>query len=422
MENKEIKKQKTNKKESIIQAIKFTFFSAGAGLIQIGSYTLLFELLDTKYWPAYLTSLILSVLFNFTVNRKFTFKSCSNIPIAMIKVCVYYLIFTPLSTIVGDKLEQLQWNGYLILILTMLVNFITEFLYQKFFVFKEKKVMREWQEADDNKVISLLNKELGTYSREYLEFVLNKNNNRQVYEINNKLVGLLAFGKWERNENNGKFIIYVSKKYRNKGIGNILYQKALDYAKEMNAQELETLFCEEDKYNEFYIKKGFNKWYKEYVMTYSNDQIITNSKMNYNIVHYDDSMFHEYVNDIRECFYEMRKENDFKPYYCLDFTEELRKNLLNDKDNIFVLKDENKIISSYTIHDKTNDTIDTLYVNKEYQGKGYGKLTIQLAINEAISRNVKNITLTVVENNIKARNLYEKLGFTYTQTSNSYKK
>ncbi len=127
------------KKEYFLQALKFLAFSISAGVIQIVVFTLLNEVAGLTYWPAYLIGLVCSVLWNFTFNRKFTFKSSNNIPIAMLKVFCYYLVFTPLSTLWGDALSKVGWNEYLILALTMIVNFVTEFLYSKYFVFREKK-------------------------------------------------------------------------------------------------------------------------------------------------------------------------------------------------------------------------------------------------------------------------------------------
>ena len=116
--------------------VKFTLFSISAGLIQIGGFSLLYELTDLPYWPSYLISLILSILWNFTLNRKFTFKSAANIPVAMLKVLVYYAVFTPLTTLLGDFLaEDLLWNGYIVTALNMILNFTTEFLVQRFWVF-----------------------------------------------------------------------------------------------------------------------------------------------------------------------------------------------------------------------------------------------------------------------------------------------
>lgn len=118
------------------RVIKFVLFSISAGIIQIASFTLLNELTAWSYWPCYLISLILSVIWNFTLNRNFTFKSVSNVPVAMLKVLAYYAVFTPLSTIAGNYLaETLGWNEYLVTGLNMAANLVTEFLYQRYFVF-----------------------------------------------------------------------------------------------------------------------------------------------------------------------------------------------------------------------------------------------------------------------------------------------
>ena len=103
------------KNENLRQMIKFLLFSMSAGLIQVLTFTLLFEIAGFIYWPSYLIALILSVIWNFTLNRKFTFKSSANVPVAMTKIAIYYLIFTPLSTWWGDALTNINWNEYLVL-------------------------------------------------------------------------------------------------------------------------------------------------------------------------------------------------------------------------------------------------------------------------------------------------------------------
>ncbi len=130
------------KKESIIQMIKFTLFSASAGIIQIITFVIFNELFRWVYWPAYLTSLILSIVWNFTFNRRFTFKSAANIPIAMLKLFGFYAIFTPLSTWCGHLAETLGINDYIILTITMLSNFVLEFLFSKFIIYKNQENTR----------------------------------------------------------------------------------------------------------------------------------------------------------------------------------------------------------------------------------------------------------------------------------------
>ena len=128
---------KLSKKENTMQVIKFVLFSASAGIIQTLAFTVLTTLTTWAYWPKYLIALLLSVLWNFTLNREFTFKSASNVPAAMAKVLAFYCVFTPLSTWWGNEMSHSGLNEYLILFVTMGVNLTTEFLYQRFFVFKD---------------------------------------------------------------------------------------------------------------------------------------------------------------------------------------------------------------------------------------------------------------------------------------------
>ena len=119
-----------------IRSLKFLLFSISAGVIQAGSYTLLFEVFHLPHWASHLIALILSVLYNFTVNRKFTFHSAANVPVAMLKVALYYCVFTPLSTWGGNYLvKECGWNNYLAEGLVMVLNFITEYLFCRFVVY-----------------------------------------------------------------------------------------------------------------------------------------------------------------------------------------------------------------------------------------------------------------------------------------------
>lgn len=130
-------KQKLTPKQTIVQIAKFVAFSLGAGIIQVLTFTLLNEVIKIpSYWLCYLPALILSVLYNFTVNRRYTFKSANNVPIAMLKVAFYYLIFTPLSTYLGNLAETNGVNEYIVLAVTMLCNMSTEFLVCRFWVYR----------------------------------------------------------------------------------------------------------------------------------------------------------------------------------------------------------------------------------------------------------------------------------------------
>ena len=143
MEEKESKTPltKEEKRKEAWRVIKYTLFAASAGLIEFGSFSLLvlipYFALKENYWIPASISLTLSIIWNFTFNRKFTFQSANNVPIAMLKVLAYYIVFAPLSIWLAQMylVDQLGWNEFLVKAVVMLVNFITEFLYQRFFVF-----------------------------------------------------------------------------------------------------------------------------------------------------------------------------------------------------------------------------------------------------------------------------------------------
>ena len=127
----------TDAKKEFLRTLKFVLFSISAGLIQVVAEVVMLELVHAAPWLSYLVALVLSVLWNFTLNRKFTFQSAANVPIAMLKVAGFYVVFTPLyswwtAVLTGPGF---LWNEYLVLIGTMLINFVLEYLFQRFFVF-----------------------------------------------------------------------------------------------------------------------------------------------------------------------------------------------------------------------------------------------------------------------------------------------
>ena len=138
------------KKTEIWRALKFLFFSISAGVIQIASFTLLNEVLHLPYWVSYGIALVLSVLWNFTFNRKFTFKSAANVPVAMLKVAAYYAVFTPLSLLLEYWLaDKNGWNEYLVTAMNMVINFVTEYLWQRFYVFRASVDTAEKEEKEE---------------------------------------------------------------------------------------------------------------------------------------------------------------------------------------------------------------------------------------------------------------------------------
>ena len=123
---------------SVWQVVKFTLFSISAGLIQVAAFTLMETVFHLPYWPSYLTALVLSVLWNFTFNRRYPFRSDASVGRSMLLVALFYAVFTPVSTWGGHVLTTAGWNDFLVLAITMAVNFVTEFLYQRFVVYRNR--------------------------------------------------------------------------------------------------------------------------------------------------------------------------------------------------------------------------------------------------------------------------------------------
>ncbi len=158
MNQQEPKPAQLTPKQNFWQAVRFTLISISAGLVQMGSFALLDLFTDLPYWPKYLVALVLSVLWNFTINRRFTFKSANNVPVAMLKIAGYYALFTPLSTWWGDALARANVNEYIILIGTMVINLVTEYLFCRFVVYRnsmntndiaQREAEREAQQETD---------------------------------------------------------------------------------------------------------------------------------------------------------------------------------------------------------------------------------------------------------------------------------
>ena len=140
--DRELKKQlrevimKSNDKKELLRTLKFTLFSISAGIIQVGLFTLLNELLSLDYWVSYITSLVASILWNFTINRKVTFKASNNVALSMLLVFLFYLVFTPVSTVLGQMAEDKGVNEYIVLAVTLICNFVLEYLYTRYVVYR----------------------------------------------------------------------------------------------------------------------------------------------------------------------------------------------------------------------------------------------------------------------------------------------
>lgn len=150
---------KISKKE-VWRGVKFLLFSISAGAIQaISSLLLKLVILDrvidpeatltfiieqpTSTFIADTVGLALSILWNFTFNRKFTFRAANNVPIAMLLAFVFYVPFYPfqiwyVATIEEQLVNMGSWGFIIGLGTCMIINFVLEFLWQQFVVFRGK--------------------------------------------------------------------------------------------------------------------------------------------------------------------------------------------------------------------------------------------------------------------------------------------
>ena len=130
MENKE-------KIKELIRAVKFLLISISAGVIQIGTFTLFYEAFGWRYWLSYLVSLLLSIIWNFTINRKVTFKSANNVKLAMLQLLGFYAVFTPTTMLLGQWVEGLGVHGLIVEVVTMILNFVLEFIFCRFVIYRD---------------------------------------------------------------------------------------------------------------------------------------------------------------------------------------------------------------------------------------------------------------------------------------------
>lgn len=182
----EITQRKENRKQEFWRFIKFLLFSISAGIIQFGSFTLMTEAFGwDNFWGPHIISVVLSVVWNFTFNRKFTFKSANNVAIAMMLVLAYYVVFTPASAFGGQALEDAGWNGLLVEALMMIINFVTEFFYQRYLVFRSSINTNSLVKNKINKALMLLQED--GFLKHDLTFkfekaVLQKNSLQKIYK------------------------------------------------------------------------------------------------------------------------------------------------------------------------------------------------------------------------------------------------
>lgn len=218
-------------------------------------------------------------------------------------------------------------------------------------------------------------------------------------------------------ENQWNIEIYVDIEERRKGIGTKLYNELFNYLEDENLRCLVAEFrVDINDSTGFYEKLGYKKWYRCPNLIYRGKEKFD---LDIDFVFYEDKYYDQYLKCTQECFYELRRNNDFKPY-LVPKNEEERHRLMENKDSIYLtLNNNEEIISTVTVKD---GYIDNVMVSQKYQGKGYGKKIAQLAINRALDEGIEPIYLCYVDGNEKANNLYKSLGFEILQIIDIYRK
>lgn len=160
--------EKRAKRQEKLQFVKYALCAASAGIIQFLTFTILqavipdngqtmhfiVENMSVVTFSATTVALCLSILWNFTLNRKFTFKDAGNVPKAMVLAFIFYIPFYPFQTWYVHTIKELlgasiniDAAGIIAEGTVMIMNFILEFLWQKFVVFRKKKPTQTQEQA-----------------------------------------------------------------------------------------------------------------------------------------------------------------------------------------------------------------------------------------------------------------------------------
>ena len=280
-------------------------------------------------------------------------------------------------------------------------------------------MIREYETEDKEQITALLKQGMAFIGKEDMNAAFLQAVQILVYEEKNVILGFCSLRRWGTDGINGKIVSYVVPVARKKGIGSALYREILAYTDNLKLNIISAEFrADKDNAAAFYEKLGFEKWFGLCEMHYNGKRQPVSEQI---IVPYEDRYFEQYVEGMRNSFYEMRKVHDFQPYLCCECSEEKRTELANGKDDIFILLDQGKVAASASVREDDKDPLGPIFVAPAYQGRGYGKTVTRFAINEALRRGMKDINLEVVEWNTRAVNLYQSLGFEMIQTMHTYR-
>jgi ribosomal protein S18 acetylase RimI-like enzyme len=273
-------------------------------------------------------------------------------------------------------------------------------------------VIRRAITEDIFKINEMLSREIGAFDEKEIEKNLKNNIFCVVYENNGEIVGFACINKGIRNLKKSTMILYVSEKYRGMGIGSSLYFRSLEYCNKENFECVSIdIRTEKNDTGKFFIGRGFEKWFSFSEMDYTKGKVESDLQ----VVNYDNKYYEYYKNAFEDAFFEMRQALGFMPVRDCYKPEEL----IENKDNIFLLIDSEEIIGAVIL---SANEIDEFFIAEKYQGKGYARKLLNFAIKYYQEKEVKKIFLGVADWNKRAVKLYESSGFTTTKKTCVYRK
>lgn len=279
-------------------------------------------------------------------------------------------------------------------------------------------MIRNFNTEDKKQIVDIVNQGIIMDASD-LDFITDRSDKILVFDDDKAgILGFSTYRRWGKEKDKADIYTYVTPSSRRKGIGSLLYHEILKNAESKNLKYISTrIRVDNGDATPFYQRLGYEKWYVEYDFYYYGSE---QPKSNLEFVQYEDKYFEQYAQGLRNSFFELRRSNDFQPYYCCELNDDKRREFLNNKENIFLLHQNEELMASVLI--ERTGLINDLFVLPSYQGKEYGKKTMQFAINKAIERGNKCISLNAIEWNAKALNLYRRLGFDVVQATHYYRK
>ena len=279
-------------------------------------------------------------------------------------------------------------------------------------------MIKDFSIEDKEQLFKIIKQGIIIRDEDFINYITHKDIKIIVYADNETgIIGFSSFRIWGKDKNKADIDTYVVPSSRRKGIGTLLYNEIMKYTAEINLEFINARFrVDKDDATLLYKKLGYEKWYGEHDLIYNGSE---QPKSNLSFVSYEDKYFEQYAEGQRASYYEMRKAYDFQPHLCCELDKKKRDELINNKDHTFLLLNNEILIATVAVDD--NGFIDGVFVVPAYQGKGYGKIITQFAINKAINNGNSNIELNVVDGNTRAVNLYRSLGFDIEQTTHYYR-